>query len=102
MVDQRSPKPLVEVRFLPSLQIQRAGKTFVRGSTPPGPEHNNVSFHAHILCPLPVKRSPTLRSGHQSFRSFGARNPAPNARLKTIHPADLRPGHSGAGVTVYT
>src|SRR3989338_10013474 len=45
-----------------------------------------------------VKRSPTLRSGHQSFRSFGARNPAPNARLKTIHPPDLRPGYSGAGV----
>ncbi len=45
-----------------------------------------------------VKRSPTLRSGYQSFRSFGARNPAPNAHLKTIHSTDLRQGNSGAGV----
>jgi len=47
---------------------------------------------------MKVKRSPTLRSEHQPFRSFGARNPARNARLEAIHPADLRPGHSGAGV----
>ncbi len=47
-----------------------------------------------------VKRSPTLRSGHQFFRSFGARNPAPSARLKVTLPKNLSSGHSGAGVNI--
>ncbi len=53
---------------------------------------------SHVVYFVKVKSSPTLRSEHQSVRSFGARNPAPDARLKGIHPTVLRPGHSGAGV----
>ncbi len=38
-----------------------------------------------------VKRSPSLRSGHQPKQSFGARNPVPNA----IHPRAYTTWHSG-------